>query len=101
MCASVFQHDVVNNRQPGENVGDNDPDWTAAVHTFFKENVSRDMSGIPSLNTTPVHQLSDGQLVTFRCMIQVWQALHLQTLPQDIYLIQAFLGVLPVADTFI
>lgn len=63
----VFQQEVAS-RAEGE--ANSDETWTSTIYSFFKDNVSKGLSGIPSLNTTPIHHMLDGQLVTFRCMIQ-------------------------------
>ena len=48
-------------------------DWEAAVDEFFSAKLSSTPNAalsLPSLNTTPIHELADGQMVRFRCMIQ-------------------------------
>lgn len=46
--------------------------WEEIVVNFFEEKLSTEEAwkSIPSMNATPNHDLVDGQLVRFRCMIQ-------------------------------
>ena len=47
-------------------------EWEKRVAEFFEARLSSDavVASLPSLNSTPVHELCDGQVVRFRCMIQ-------------------------------
>ena len=46
--------------------------WEEAANDFFRSRLSdlNVVRSLPSLNNTPTHDLIDGQLVRFRCMIQ-------------------------------
>ena len=47
-------------------------EWEKRVAEFFEARLASDavVASLPSLNSTPVHELCDGQVVRFRCMIQ-------------------------------
>ncbi len=51
-----------------------DPAWEKRVKDLFRSNLSGGAGQwereLPSLNETPQHQLVDGQVVRFRCMVQ-------------------------------
>ena len=44
--------------------------WPKVIETYFEEKLSQDNLQILSINEVPNHLLTDGQLVSFRCMIQ-------------------------------
>ena len=49
-----------------------DNEWEKRVAEFFEARLASDdaVASLPSLNSTQVHELCDGQVVRFRCMIQ-------------------------------
>ena len=49
-----------------------DNEWEKRVAAFFEARLAsaEAVASLPSLNSTPVHELCDGQVVRFRCMIQ-------------------------------
>ena len=49
-----------------------DNEWEKRVAEFFEARLASEdaVASLPSLNSTQVHELCDGQVVRFRCMIQ-------------------------------
>ena len=49
-----------------------DNEWEKRVVEFFEARLASEdaVASLPSLNSTQVHELCDGQVVRFRCMIQ-------------------------------
>ena len=49
-----------------------DDEWEKRVSEFFEARLASEaaVASLPSLNSTQVHELCDGQVVRFRCMIQ-------------------------------
>ena len=49
-----------------------EPEWERRVAEYFASQLDQPgaLDRIPSLNQVANHELCDGQLVTFRCMVQ-------------------------------